>query len=275
MQGQFVCGVRCEEFRNGVKIGEILRDFQLNVVFCPPLAQANIGPNNNVCTGGTIFFNNTSDPANSYFWDFGDLSVTTDTSSQQFPSYTYPGLGPYSVTLIINYGTPCADTAYQIIDISSVTAFTATPAGDSACVGQTLTFQDSSVVTGNAVLSGYNWDFGDMTSDTGAVVSHAWAASGTYTVTHIAQNSLGCDDTVQTVVYIVAPPIALAGNDTFACTNNSTVGLGGTILNATGGMWNGLGTFNPNNTTTNAVTEKAEAAAQKQIKKSRYWKDSK
>ncbi len=259
MQGQFVCGVRCEEFRNGVKIGEILRDFQLNVVFCPPLAQANIGPNNNVCTGGTIFFNNTSDPANSYFWDFGDLSVTTDTSSQQFPSYTYPGLGPYSVTLIINYGTPCADTAYQIIDISSVTAFTATPAGDSACVGQTLTFQDSSVVTGNAVLSGYNWDFGDMTSDTGAVVSHAWAASGTYTVTHIAQNSLGCDDTVQTVVYIVAPPIALAGNDTFACTNNSTVGLGGNILNATGGMWNGLGTFNPNNSTYNATYTPVQA----------------
>lgn len=257
--GQYVCGVRCEEFRNGVKIGEILRDFQLNVVYCPPVAQASIGPNNNVCTGGTIFFNNTSDPANSYFWDFGDGAVTTDTSTAQSPSYTYPGLGPYLVTLIINYGTPCADTAYQTIDISSVTAYTAAPAGDSACVGQALTFTDSSVVTGNAALSGYYWDFGDSNTDTAATVTHAWSASGTYVVTHIAQNSLGCDDTVYTTVYIVAPPIALAGNDTFACTNNSNVGLAGNILNAGGGMWTGLGAFNPNNTTYNATYTPVQA----------------
>lgn len=253
MQGQFVCGVRCEEFRNGIKIGEILRDFQLNVVYCPPLAQASIAPSNDVCTGGTINFVNTSDPANSYYWDFGDGSTINDTSTMQFPSYTYPGLGPYLVMLIINYGTPCADTAYQTLEISSVTAYTATPAGDSACVGQSLSFADSSAVTGNAVLNGYYWDFGDSNYDTAAVTSHAWSASGTYTVTHIAQNSLGCDDTVTTIVYIVAPPIALAGNDTFACTNNSTVGLGGNILNATGGMWTGPGTFNPNNTTYNAT----------------------
>ena len=257
--GQYVCGIRCEEYRNGVKIGEILRDFQLNVVYCPPLAQASIGPNNNVCTGGTIFFNNTSDPANSYYWDFGDGASTLDTSTFQNPSYTYPGLGPYLVTLIINYGTPCADTAYQTIDISSVTAYTGTPMGDSACVGQALTFVDSSVVTGNAVLTTYYWDFGDSNTDTAGTTTHAWSASGTYTVTHIAQNSLGCGDTVTTTVYIVAPPIALAGNDTFACTNNSSIGLGGNILNATGGAWTGLGTFNPNNTTYNATYTPVQA----------------
>lgn len=259
MQGQFVCGVRCEEYRNGIKIGEILRDFQLNVVFCPPLAQASIGPTNDVCTGGTINFVNASDPANSYYWDFGDGSTINDTSTMQFPTYSYPGLGPYVVTLIINYGTPCADTAYQTLEISSVTAYTATPAGDSACTGQTLSFADSSAVTGNATLTGYYWDFGDGNYDTAGVTSHAWAASGTYTVTHIAQNSLGCDDTVTTQVYIVAPPIALAGSDTFACTNNATVGLGGNILNATGGMWSGPGTFNPNNTTYNATYTPTQA----------------
>lgn len=258
MQGQFVCGVRCEEYRNGIKIGEILRDFQLNVVFCPPLAQASIGPTNDVCTGGTINFNNTSDPANSYFWNFGDNSTLNDTSTMQFPTYTYPGIGPYTVTLIINYGTPCADTAYQIIDISSVSAMT-TISGDSACVGQALTFTDNSTVTGNTTLTGFLWNFGDSQTGSGSTVTHAWSASGTYTVTHIAQNSLGCDDTAYTTVHIVAPPIALAGNDTFACTNNSTVGLGGNILNASGGMWTAPGTFNPNNTTYNATYTPTQA----------------
>lgn len=251
-QGQFVCGVRCEEFRNGVKIGEILRDFQLNVVYCPPLAQASIGPSNDACTGGAINFNNTSDPANSYYWDFGDGATTNDTSTFQFPSYTYPGLGPYVVTLIINYGTPCADTAYQTVEISSVSAAT-TISGDSACVGQGLTFTDNSTVTGNAVLTAFYWDFGDGDTASGSPVNHVWAASGSYIVTHIAENSLGCNDTAQTTVYIVAPPIALAGNDTFACTNNATVGLGGNVLNATGGTWIGQGTFNPDSMTYNAT----------------------
>lgn len=250
--GQYVCGVRCEEYRNGVKIGEILRDFQLNVVYCPPLAQASIGPSNDACTGGTINFNNTSDPANSYYWDFGDGASILDTSTFQWPSYTYPGLGPYLVTLIINYGTPCADTAYQTIEISSVSAATAI-SGDSVCVGQAITFTDSSTITGNAVLSGYYWEFGDGDTAMSAVTSHSWSASGTYTVTHIATNSLGCDDTAYTTVYVVAPPIALAGNDTFACTNNAVVGLGGNILNASGGTWTGAGTFNPSPNVYNAT----------------------
>lgn len=250
--GQYVCGVKCEEYRNGVKIGEILRDFQLNVVYCPPIAQASIGPSNDVCTGGTINFNNTSDPANNYFWDFGDGSTTLDTSTYISPTYTYPGLGPYLVTLIINFGTPCADTAYQTIDISSVSAMTAL-SGDSVCVGQALALMDSSVVTGNATLSGFYWDFGDGNDDTAANVVHAWSSSGTYTVTHIAQNTLGCGDTVTTLVYVVPPPIALAGADTFACTNNATVGLGGNVLNATGGTWIGQGSFIPDSSTLNAT----------------------
>ena len=95
MQGQFVCGVRCEEFRNGLKIGEILRDFQLNVVYCPPLAQASIAPSNDVCTGGTINFVNTSDPANSYYWDFGDGTSSTERN----PTHAYKNTGNFVVIL--------------------------------------------------------------------------------------------------------------------------------------------------------------------------------
>ncbi|MDZ7606320.1 MAG: gliding motility-associated C-terminal domain-containing protein [Cyclobacteriaceae bacterium] len=34
-EGLFVFSVKCEEFRNGIKIGEVLRDFQLFVIDCP------------------------------------------------------------------------------------------------------------------------------------------------------------------------------------------------------------------------------------------------
>lgn len=35
-EGLFVFGVKCEEFRNGQKLGEVSRDFQIFVVDCPP-----------------------------------------------------------------------------------------------------------------------------------------------------------------------------------------------------------------------------------------------
>ncbi|NJL11627.1 MAG: gliding motility-associated C-terminal domain-containing protein [Microscillaceae bacterium] len=50
-QGLFVFSVRCEEFRNGVKIGEVRRDFQLLVLDCPqnnaPSLQAQTGQSGN------------------------------------------------------------------------------------------------------------------------------------------------------------------------------------------------------------------------------------
>jgi gliding motility-associated-like protein len=251
--GQFVAGIKCEEFRNGNKIGEILRDFQLNVVFCPPIAQAVIGQPQGACTGNTVTFNNIGgSPQNGYFWDFGDLSSTNDTSSLASPTYTYPGQGPYTVTLIINPNTPCADTGTIQVEMSTVTANTILST-DTACVGQVIGFTDSSTVSGNAVLTGYYWDFGDNTNTVTPNPSHAYGASGTYTVTHIAFNSLGCNDTTTTTVQIIAPPIALAGNDTFACTNNAGIGLGGSVLNVSGGIWIGAGTFTPSNTVLNST----------------------
>jgi gliding motility-associated-like protein len=250
--GQYVCGVRCEEYRNGAKIGEILRDFQFNVVYCPPLAQANIGPPSGVCSGQTVNFVNNSDPANSYFWNFGDISTINDTSSLLTPNYTYPGLGPYTVTLVINVGTACADTATQIVQLSYVTT-SYTPSNDSACVGDSVAFTDTSVPSVNSTITSYWWDFGDLTTSAQQNPVHVYNASGTYTIFHSAQNSQGCDDTISQTMVILAPPIALAGNDTFACTNNPNIGLGGNVLNVAGGYWTGPGTFTPDSTVLNAT----------------------
>jgi gliding motility-associated-like protein len=250
--GQFVAGIRCQEFRNGILIGEILRDFQFNVVYCPPLAQAIIGQPQGVCSGSTVNFQNLSGSSSSYFWDFGDGNTINDTSSLFSPSYTYPGLGPYNVMLIINVGTACADTGYQIVELSFVNV-AYTGSNDSACVGQPITFTDGSTPSANSTITGYWWDFGDGNQDTAQNPTHAWSSSGVYTISHTATNQLGCDDTIYTTVTILPAPIALAGNDTFACSNNATIGLGGNVLNVTGGVWMGAGTFSPNNTTLNAT----------------------
>ncbi|MCU0434007.1 MAG: PKD domain-containing protein [Bacteroidia bacterium] len=253
--GQFVAGIRCEEYRNGVKIGEIVRDFQFNVVFCPPLAQSVIGVPAQAClsNNNTIQFDNQSTGnASTWFWDFGDTTVTTDTSSLFEPAYTYPGIGPFDVTLIINPNTPCADTTVLQVEFSTVTANIISGA-DSVCVGTAVSFTDSSSVSGNASITGYWWDFGDGFQSNVQNPVHVYLSSGTYTVLHSATNSLGCQDTVPYIINVLAPPIALAGSDTVACYNNAGIGLGGSVLNVTGGLWTGAGTFTPSATVLNAT----------------------
>ncbi len=109
--GSYVVGIMVKEFRNGVVISETLRDFRFLVTNCN-LTEAIIPQHNQVCNGLTVDFYEESDYANIFFWDFGDESVSTDTSSLATPSYTYPNNGIYSVMLIANPGMLCVDTTF-------------------------------------------------------------------------------------------------------------------------------------------------------------------
>ncbi len=249
--GQFVVGVQVLEYRNDTIIGRTRRDFQFNVLNCPPPANAGIGPVV-ACYGQTVCFQNASDSAaNNFFWDFGDLSTTTDTSSAYEPCYTYPGIGPYTVTLIAQYGTNCADTDTVTFEISWAQAdFNSV---DSVCIGTPVIFSDASTSSGNSNISSWSWDFGDSTYSTIPSPTHTYSSSGTKTVMLIVVNTLGCVDTIYKNIYVQPMPVADAGNDTIACTNNPTVTLNGQVYGASGGYWvGGAGSFTPNQFTLNA-----------------------
>ncbi len=258
--GQFVAGVRCEEWRSGVKIGEILRDFQFNVVSCPPLAVASFN-SSGACNGQLISFTNTTTPsANSYMWNFGDGSTLSDTSHVVSPTYMYPTLGVYTATLIINYGTPCADTSSQIVHLSYVDADFTNDAP--ACKGVPINFHDTTDVDPSSTITNWDWNFGDGIVSTSQDPTHPYNAGGAYNVTLITTSAAGCKDTIVHTVNIQGLPIANAGNDTVSCSNNPTISLGGTILNAGGPLWIGTGAFNPSNTIRNPTyTPTATAVA--------------
>lgn len=247
--GQFVAGVKCEEWRDGVLIGEILRDFQFNVVNCPPVAVASF-TSSGACNGLSINFTNTTTPsANNYFWDFGDGSTTSDTTSAISPSYTYPALGIYTAMLIINYGTPCADTITQIVNLSFVDAEFGN--NGPACQNILVNFYDSTNVDPGSTITNWDWSFGDTFTSTSQNPSHAYAAGGAYFVQLIVTTAAGCKDTIVHIVNIQGLPIANAGSDTLSCSNNPDINIGGTILNAGGGIWSGSGIFSPGATTLN------------------------
>lgn len=248
--GQYVVGVRCDEYRDGILIGSIYRDFQFNVVVCPPPALAGIGPING-CNGATIQMVNTSTPsANGFQWDFGD---GTPTSTLTNPSHTFPGLGPYTVQLIAQLGTPCADTAYQTFSVSFANANYSY--NDSACVGTPISFTNTSTAAINNSVNSWSWNFGDLGTSTLPNPTHTYTNGGLYNVTLIVNSTQGCRDTIVQQMFIQGNPIANAGPDTTACLNNPLITLNGIITNASGGLWlNGASNiYTPNASTLNAV----------------------
>ena len=66
-------------------------------------------------------FQNRSRGADLYHWDFGDLMISTDTSSADSTTFTYPGPGNYTVTLIVeNVTTGCLDTTTNEIVVTDL-----------------------------------------------------------------------------------------------------------------------------------------------------------
>lgn len=242
-QGQYVVGVMVDEYRDGVLIGRITRDFQFNVVNCPPPQNAGIGPVD-ACNGLGITFDNQSGAgANGFWWDFG-TGNPADTSVAFEPTFAYPSIGTYLVTLIAQKGTICADTAYYTMVVSGLTADFIFP--DTLCVGEAGQFNDISVSAANGTVNAWNWNFGDGQTSTAQNPAHAYAGAGDYTVQLIAGSTAGCLDTITHVVNVKNPP--QAGIVPLPGCNGLLVGFTSSSDPGATGLWWEFGTGFPADT---------------------------
>lgn len=109
---QFLVGICVEEYRDGVKIGEVRRDFQYNVRVCSPPPMADFEANDGNCNGPVVQFENLSEGATEFQWDFDYPSTDPDfLSDQEDPLFEYAAPGVYDVRLIVTRGSDsCSDT---------------------------------------------------------------------------------------------------------------------------------------------------------------------
>lgn len=215
IQGRYVVNVCCHEWRNGVKINTIRREFQFVVTNCSKAVVANIPQyseefNTYVveCSGHTVHFDNTSVGGHDYTWYFG---VPGATSKEFQPSYTYPDTGTYSVKLVVNEGTTCPDSITRLVKIYP--EFRADFRYEGTLCPQTpIEFLDQSEATFKPVNQWY-WSFGDDGLSTEQNPRHVFAVGGTYEILLAAGTEKGCRDTVSKWVEIddFRP---FAGNDT-------------------------------------------------------------
>jgi gliding motility-associated-like protein len=114
--GRYTVGIQVQEYRNGVLLSTVQRDMQINVVACRDVAEASFNAPDIFCEGFTVDFENTSHGL-TYVWYFDYINNPGWTSTEENPSYTYPGVGQYEIALVATLDDICYDTAYHTLNI--------------------------------------------------------------------------------------------------------------------------------------------------------------
>ncbi|MFN8395264.1 MAG: PKD domain-containing protein [Bacteroidia bacterium] len=173
-------------------------------------------------------------PVTTWSWNFGN----GNTSNLQNPAAVYVTPGTYTVTLTVSGGgfnDSEVRTAYITV-FQNPTAGLVNSTPRVGCAPLTVCFNDIST-PGSGAINGWLWDFGDGNTSTQQNPCHTYAAAGTYTVSMVATDVNGCNNTVVMLNYVSVstPPTAnFTGSPLSACapplnvsfTNTSTGGAG-------------------------------------------------
>ncbi|MCF8277668.1 MAG: gliding motility-associated C-terminal domain-containing protein [Flavobacteriales bacterium] len=231
--GTYVIGMCVQEYRNGVLLGETRRGIQVNVVNCQaPVAFPDdvneISPTSFINCTEFVEFNAFNSAGFSVWWDFGDPTTTSDQSTIQNPTWTYPGPGVYDLTLVvynpINPNDPlCTDTVVQQVTVQDTVIPDAGP-DQSTCPG-------IPVQIGTPAVPGWTYQWTPATGLDNANIAQPTASITqqiVYTLT--ATDAVGCSGSDAVTIGLLSNPGANAGADVQICSGDSVQ------LNATGGV---------------------------------------
>ena len=208
--------------------------FTLNVRVHPkPLAA--FTPSDTVgCHPLVINFQNNTNLALNYIWDFGDGDTSMATGANVGHTYTNFGSVPviHNMNLLVESADGCRDTASQDIEVYPIVISGFIPSDTIGCSALTVHFTDTST---NAAI--YHWDFGDGDTSNLAAPSHTYVNTTNFDVTYTAlltvTSNEGCTDALSVDIVVHPKPTAqFTVNDTVGCQplaaafiNNSNLAL--------------------------------------------------
>lgn len=236
--GQFVVGVCAEEFRNGVLIGTIQRDFQFNITTCVANVVAEfdyeiIGPTNpnddcknfriNSCGENVVrIINDSTIPSQifSYHWTFynPDGSVLNEIiggPEVRDVDITFPGLGEYRGDMVLNEGTDCSDQACFFVnifpDINADFSF-----DYDTCVAGPVEFINNSFSGATNGVTGFLWDFGDGNTSNLENPFHVYDTPGSKNVSLLVSDDNECIEEFElTIDYFPVPQLIVVEPSSF------------------------------------------------------------
>ena len=155
-------------------------------------------------------------------WNFGNGASDTD----QNPTYSYPSIGTYDVSLIVTDNNGC-DSSVVKIDYISISnppnaSFSGTPTSScSAPLTVNLTNNSTNSTGGTTDLT-YDWDFGDtQTSSNANPGTHIYDTLGNFPLTLTISENSGCSR-VQTININIGSPEAIIDVDDTICIGVNT-----------------------------------------------------
>lgn len=138
--------------------------------------------------------------AMNYLWDFGNGL----TSILAEPNFAFTTAGTYPVTLKVTSDKGCVaqKTIQTIADPIPVVSFSPT----SVCYGKPNVFTNTTQIASGEMS--YEWNFGDLVTDTTTSVSHLYTSPGKYNVKLTALSDKGCLSTITKVTEVYSKPKA-------------------------------------------------------------------
>lgn len=206
----------------------------------PPVAH--FGTNvNSICPGEELHFNNlTYNGPDSWFWDFGNGTTSTDEdpAPQVYPT---PPADTMIAILLVASNECGSDSATQTVLVKTVDVtsfFNTDPL--SGCAPLTVNFTNYSDIGALVV-----WDFGDGNTSTEENVTHIFEESGIYSVSLAVDNGCSKDTSRVDIDVLESPEISFAYPE-LGC-QQTRVAFTNTSTGAFGYTWN----FGDGNTSNN------------------------
>ena len=218
--GQYVVGICVNEYRAGVLIGTIHRDFQFNVGTCEQAVHAKIQSDTSVgknfsinyCGDNTVKLTNQSfrdEYIKNYYWEFrSGASSQTYTSNDKNATITFPAPGKYKGLMIVNRNALiCSDTAFVDLNIIPSDIKAGFEFDYDKCSSLPIKFMDQSSGSLTPPRT-WHWDFNDGTSSRNKNSSHLFQLPGKYQVTLTVTDGSICKSTAsREIAYFPAPQL--------------------------------------------------------------------
>lgn len=225
--GRYVVGVCVKEYRDGELLSSLRRDFQFNVTTCEQAVKADISASKkdgsdytiNSCGDYTINFKNLSTDVRfikNYSWEF-DINGEIETYDSRDVSVTFPGVGQYTATMILNKDIPnaedCTDTANITINLYPSINADFTFEYDT-CKAGPVVFTDFSE-SGAGPVRKWDWNFIEGSSDK-RNPEFEYEFPGNKTARLIVEDDNKCRDTlIQTIPYFPVPHTLIVDPNVF------------------------------------------------------------
>ncbi|NBC82680.1 MAG: PKD domain-containing protein, partial [Bacteroidetes bacterium] len=163
----------------------------------PAAPIAKFAPVDPGCEPHTVTFENNTQFADSYLWEFGDGSV----SNKPNPTYTYYEFGKYNIRLTVE-GSGGMDTASQETEVYIL------PRAEFRASPRQVFVNDRPVQFFNTSVNAdsYLWDFGDNTTSTRQEPEHIYKKEGQFTVQLTVSTENNCFDTYELENAVLVEP---------------------------------------------------------------------